>query len=616
MHKLVLILAVAGFAFPVPATSPAVAGPVTAAQMTEIGRIPHPRLLLPPDGDRKLRANAQTPLGKILMEEIRSQADQLLTAPVEPRKVDYGQRTLWYNRGVFNRINTLATAYRITGDIRYAQRGKTELLAAARLPEWYLRFFLDCAEMTFAAAIGYDWLYEHLTPAERDLVAEAIVKNGLKASFTPGQFWVSGTNNWCQVCHAAMTAAAIAVADREPELAARTINRALENLPRVMKISYAPTGAYPEGPGYWNYGTTYNCLMIAALENVFGHDFGLAEQPGFNRTGEYIAAMNTNTGRFFSYSDSGTISDLGFATVWLAWKFRKPEWIPQSLPALYRRRSTQKNRQNRWIHPLMMLYADIYRGPATAIQASDPYLSAGDSRTHIAVLRSGFSRSDTYLGIKGGSPTASHGHMDAGSFVLESGGVPWLLDLGGGNYGNMEKNGIKTLFKFTQDSDRWQVFRIGGASHNIIRIDGGEQQIKGFARLSSDAGNRVTANLDSLYAGQAKTVRRTFTLQPDGSVEVRDELTGLRPGAEVAAQFCTGAGVTAGPGNSVILSQDGRELTVTADSATPGTWRITPVEKLLRQWDVKDKNRTMVSYLTKAAPDGRAVIITQFKLLK
>ena len=42
-----------------------------------------------------------------------------------------------------------------------------ELEAAAHFTNWNPRHFLDTAEMTHAFAIGYDWLYEAWTPAQR-----------------------------------------------------------------------------------------------------------------------------------------------------------------------------------------------------------------------------------------------------------------------------------------------------------------------------------------------------------------------------------------------------------------------------------------------------------------
>ncbi|WP_260704071.1 hypothetical protein [Edaphobacter flagellatus] len=65
-------------------------------------------------------------------------------------------------RAVEDRIFTLAGLYRITGDKRFAERARQEMLASANFPDWYPKHFLDTAEMTAALGVGYDWLYSFL----------------------------------------------------------------------------------------------------------------------------------------------------------------------------------------------------------------------------------------------------------------------------------------------------------------------------------------------------------------------------------------------------------------------------------------------------------------------
>jgi len=56
--------------------------------------------------------------------------------------------------------------------------------------------------------------------------------------------WIKGTNIWNSVCHGGMVAASLAIADIDSELAAKTISRALKNLPNSLQ-EYAPDGIYP-----------------------------------------------------------------------------------------------------------------------------------------------------------------------------------------------------------------------------------------------------------------------------------------------------------------------------------------------------------------------------------
>lgn len=44
---------------------------------------------------------------------------------------------------------------------------------------WNPSHFLDVAEMTGGLAIGYDWLYDDLSPESREKIRQAIVAKGL-----------------------------------------------------------------------------------------------------------------------------------------------------------------------------------------------------------------------------------------------------------------------------------------------------------------------------------------------------------------------------------------------------------------------------------------------------
>jgi hypothetical protein len=58
-----------------------------------------------------------------------------------------------------------------------------------------------------------------------------------------------------------MVGTSLAVYELIPEEAKQYIAKSVASNPKAMAV-YAPDGAYPEGYGYWNYGTTYQVLMI------------------------------------------------------------------------------------------------------------------------------------------------------------------------------------------------------------------------------------------------------------------------------------------------------------------------------------------------------------------
>ena len=167
--------------------------------------------------------------------------------PVE--YVDKG--AFWHGpmRQAQGRILALAMNHRLTGDARFLERAKVEMHTLAELPNWYPQHFLDTAEGAVGMAVGLDWLHDALTPQEREHFETALIEKALRACLVDEdkKFWISGDNNWTAVCHGGLVVGALAVAEREPALARRIVERALKNLPRYAEL-YAPAGAYSEGP--------------------------------------------------------------------------------------------------------------------------------------------------------------------------------------------------------------------------------------------------------------------------------------------------------------------------------------------------------------------------------
>ena len=227
---------------------------------------------------------------------VREADRQLATQPVERALI--GRRLLDKSRTALSRVLHLGLAWRLTGEKKYFERARAELLAVAAFADWNPSHFLDVAEMTTAVAVGYDWFYPALDEPSRARLREAIVTKGLIPS-RKADSWSRGTNNWNQVCNGGMTVGALAIAEHDRALAAEMIARAINTVPRSMH-EYAPDGAYPEGPGYWSYGTTYNVILISALQSVLGTDFGLTQQPGFLATADYYLHVIGPSGYYFN----------------------------------------------------------------------------------------------------------------------------------------------------------------------------------------------------------------------------------------------------------------------------------------------------------------------------
>ena len=94
----------------------------------------------------------------------------------------------------------------MTREEKYLKRAEKELLAVSAFSDWNPSHFLDVAEMTMAAAIGYDWLYSALAESSRTRIKEAILEKGIRPSFNSRHNnWLKAPHNWNQVCNAGMT---------------------------------------------------------------------------------------------------------------------------------------------------------------------------------------------------------------------------------------------------------------------------------------------------------------------------------------------------------------------------------------------------------------------------
>jgi hypothetical protein len=530
---------------------------------------PHPRLFFSEDEAAQVRERIEgAPLLRKAWGVIRDQADAMLDLEVSERE-KRGRRLLGVSRTVLKRVTHLALAYRLTGERPYLERAQEEMVAAAEFSDWNPSHFLDVAEMTAALAIGYDWLHDDLDPAARRTIRKAIVEKGLKTSFEHEGWWVRTTNNWSQVCHGGLTMGALAVLEDAPEVAERILVRTAEHIDRPMDV-YGPNGAYPEGPGYWGYGTGYNVLLIDALDSGLGTDLGLTDHERFMASPRYFLHVHGPTTKVFNYSDNSESSSVQPAMYWYARQLDEPSllWMERrKLERLVRSGTSARGGGNRLL-PFLLIWAEGLDeiGPPGDRHYKD------EGKAPVGMHRSGWDAEATYVGLKGGTPSANHGQMDTGSFVMESDGVRWGIDLGVQNYHSLESAGID-LWNSSQNSERWTVFRLNNHSKNTLVVDGALQRVDGFAPIVSFAGGgaelpHTAVDLSEVYEGQLSEAARGVGLSEEGAVVVRDELRAPDRAVQVRWGMVTEAEVEIVADDRAVLRQNGERLGLRVDGGS------------------------------------------------
>ena len=564
----------------------------------------HPRLLLLKGEEKALLAQiGKYPQWQTVHKAMLEECDRLLdAAPVERIKI--GKRLLDKSRECLRRVFMLSYAYRTTGEQKYLTRAEKELLAVAAFEDWNPTHFLDVAEMTMAVAIGYDWLFEKLSEPTRARLREAILTKGINPSMDKTYNWfLSAEHNWNQVCNAGITFGALAIAEHEPAIAAQIVKRAVGSVPKAMLHSYKPDGAYPEGFSYWGYGTSFNVLLISALEKALGTDFGLSASDGFLKTGSFMQHLVGPTGLAHNWGDSGLKEGLTPALFWFASKTQDPSLLWGQKALLFAPGQTEvKNR----ILPALLIWGT--QTELSAVQAPTQTFWAGQGPSPVALMRSSWEKPNAvFLGVKAGSPAVNHAHMDVGSFVVDALGERWAMDFGMQDYNSLESKGVD-LWNRSQNSQRWEVFRLNNFAHNVISFDGQLTNAKGYARIDGATGtgpNRmVITNLSEMYQDQAKGVRRGLGIIDQRYAVVRDEVECGQKETVMRWNMLTSADVRIVDGKTVELSQNGKKMLLIFDTQTPisiRTWPTTP----RHDYDAPNPGTVFVGFEAKLAAGSR-----------
>lgn len=570
----------------------------------------HPRLLMSAADDVRIRGEiAAHETKQSLFALIRKQADSILDETPVIRKKS-GKRLLSVSREALRRILSLCFVYRVTGESDYAARAVREMEAVTAFSDWNPSHFLDVAEMTAALAIGYDWLLPLLTEEQEASIRTAIIEKGIAPSFNGHDSWAFRDNNWNQVCHAGLMMGALAVLEHDPELAVRVIARALDGLPHAMK-SYQPDGVYPEGPSYWEYGTTYNVLGIAALESALATDFGLVDFPGFHETGAFPLYMTGPTGNHFTFSDCGSRNRCFPAVYWFARRLDDPGLFHLDHPWLEKALRGEASAESRFL-PLLLLWWD----GRPSVTPSQPLHWKGEGKNPVTIHRTSWTDPNAvFLAVKGGTPSANHGHMDIGSFILEADDTRWAVDIMGRGYGDLEARGLN-LWNMSQDSDRWRIYRYHNSSHNTLTVNKQGQRVKGrgdIKAFSADPANAFTIlDLKSVYEGQLSEAARGFRLLPDGRVLVQDEITAGDTKARVCWAMTTPAEMTKNKSGSAVLTHNGQRLFI--DVLSPSRARLQYFSTEPREdWDLATPDIRQVGFhvkLSKGETETLAVLLT------
>ena len=436
-------------------------------------RLPHPRLILTDTALDRLRTQLrENAILHRIYSDLERDCDHLLTVPPTEYRLA-GPRMLLQAQHILDRVSALALLYRVTGREPYLRRAVSELHSAAAFRDWNPARFTETATITHAFALGYDWLFNALTPDERNWIRNAIVTKALDpalAIYRHEGGWPNDHFSANLICNAGIGIGALAIAESPSnedkpvnDKCADVLRFVLESVPRAL-ATYGTEGAWPEGPDYWNSATKAACVLFSGLQTALGNDFGLSSSHGVDRAARFRIHSTGPFGKPFNFGDSDDEVDAAPEMYWLARRFANPVFAWSENKVI-----------EHGVHPDPYDLAWFSREAKSPSQATSWTPDAIFRAVDVAFMRSSWDDPNAiYLGVKGGDNKAPHAHLDLGSFVLDAGGVRWAADLGAEDYD------LPGYF----GRQRPAYYRVRTEAHNTLLIDNENQDIRGEARIT------------------------------------------------------------------------------------------------------------------------------------
>ena len=508
----------------------------------------------------------------------------------------------------------LSYSYCLTDDKKYLKRAESELNTVCNFPDWNPTHYLDVAEMTMAVAIAYDWLFYDLQVSTKSNIRKTILNYALKTSEEEKyNRFLRMTSNWNQVCNAGLVFGALAIFENQQSESKQIIERALKNNPQSL-AGYAPDGTYPEGAGYWSYGTSFEVMLIAALESALGSDNGLSQSPGFLKSAEYMLYVYGPTGLSFNYSDSGTSRSLSMAMFWFAKKQNNPDLLFEEKKMLNSEQYIENIANDRLLPAVLAFVNDI---DFSKVSPPSSKLWSGRGETPVVLVRTDWENSNSiFLGVKGGSASISHSHLDAGSFVYDSEGLRWAMDFGMQSYLTLESKGID-LWNKKQDSQRWDIFRISNFNHNTVTINNKKHNVEGKAFLietiNTDVEKGGKFDLTEIFKGEIKSEIRKVVLKNESYLEVEDKVTTNDKEALLRWTMVTSSTVKIINSNTIELTQKAKKKFLKVISPIPFELKIWNSEDPGTDYDVKNPGTIMIGFESKIPANSESSFVVTLK---
>lgn len=506
-------------------------------------------------------------------------------------------------------MGTLAFAYLVTEDHRFAERAFFEAEAAIDRGVWisprHVRFNrgadLVGSEISLGIALVYDWCHGALSEEQRAALRDALLNESLRryaisVDGDPREWWFEHEiNNWRGVCHGGMGVAALALY-HESEEARRLARINREQIPRIYEQVVREDGGGHEGVGYHHYGIAYATYALMAGDRFF--DDGA--------TGRTLQLMVDKLAGYWDFYMQGP--DLLYANIGrMGGDWEEGLWANDlvtsggpnaALCALFDRATPGGDRILRWgadngscrfYWPGASPFWFLWRRPEAPSLLREPKPERQPAVLFRGAGHAIFQEKDLWLAFSGGR---THNRRDLGAFVLVVGEERFVH--------------IPQSNKVTATAEQ---------SALLVNGNGQQRDARGrFLRFGSDERFHYLA-VDLSHVSEDPTLVRHIRhlIMVDGRlVVIVDDVAANEPAAWEARIQTEKPGLSA-TGNHGRISGQSADLHVLA-AVADGDLSIEPGSSVLQYLAIQPESRTQEALIATALvttdPGGKAPALT------
>jgi hypothetical protein len=367
-------------------------------------------------------------------------------------------------------------------------------------------------------------------------------------------------NNWNPWCNSNWLACTLLI---EPDEARRTaaVAKIVRSLDHFFD-AYADDGGCDEGPGYWGRApaSLFDCLEL--LHSATKGAIDVYAQPLAREMGRYIHRVHIADDYFVNFADaSALVHPPGELVYRYGRRIGDAQLASFGAYAYARSLGEGGGFLGKGGYTVGRYLAEVFHDGEVRTAPAQPPLVRDAWLDGIQVMTARCTAGTTncyFVAAKGGHNAESHNHNDVGNFLVYVDGRPVLIDVG-----------VETYSRKTFSSQRYDIWTMQSAYHNLPTIDGVPQSPgRAFAAraVRYEAGDehaQLQLDLAGAYPKQAnvKSWVRTIRLERGRHIAITEDYALDQPAQEITLTLMTPC--------KVAVQKDGQLRLETADGPEP-----------------------------------------------